>query len=528
MSDTTQQSLAMIRELVSNSRGQRIQNADETISSISLPGIDLRGVAQLSVLNTPFTNRFLGRAAGLKAPVITGRIVQGTTGRASGYFGTAEEGKRGGTISISGALSGARHRTLSVEWGETDEAFLTTQDDYDTVGQLTAWALAETRRRHHILNLFGRTTGPTDSINGDAYASGGIGSTPTPTVSNTTTGGTIVAQVNSVIAVALNGEGWYKTRTYVPNVANTWIAQNGVTVFGSELLDYTRTNADGTTTVQKGGTAIKSSAQTSTTTTGASTLTLSLPPLQGALGYAWFVGLAGSEVYQGTTAIATVTLTNLVTGASYQPAASVFTADNTPDPFVYDGLITRLQGSTAYGPTGALITTLTNGNTLTAAPNGGIVEFNAVLKALYTNLDGYSPEYVLVSGNTYNAVNTALFGSPSTSKSTYFIPFEGGDAAGVTAGNAFTFIKNPITKEKIEIVVDPYVPDGIALFGSRVIPNAVGGSTASEAATFYTLRDYWGEMWPRVTRSYRGAVHLHGSLFLRAPAIFGIINNIAT
>lgn len=525
MSDSTLESIRLIKEAIQASAGQRIDNADATVASLALPGIDLRAVAQVSVLETPFTNDLLGRREGLKAPTVQGRLVQGRTGRADGRFGTAEEGKRGGAISLSGVLSGARHRSLSVEWGLTDEVNLTTQSDFDTLAMYSAWALAEIRRRHHVLNLFGRTTGAADVTNGDTWAPGLIGSTGTPTASNTTVGGLVPAQVNSIIAVALNGEAFYRTRSYVAN--GTWSLPNGVTVFGSELLDYTRTNADASTTVEKGGTAIKSAAATTTTSTGTSTVTASVTPLQGAIGYAWFVGVAGSEVYQGTTAVATVTLTALKTGGTYQPAAANFAADNSADPNVYDGLITRLQGSTSWGTSGARILTLTNGSGLTSSANAGIGELDTVLTGLFQDFDGYSPEYGLVSGPTFKAFNIALMGSPSASKATYFSPLEGNNTDNVAAGIVFTQYRHPVTQKKIKIVVDPYMPDGMVVFGSKYIPNAVAGTADSEAATFYTLRDFWGETWPRTSRKWQGAVHLNGSLFLRAPSIFGVVNNIA-
>lgn len=526
MSETTDETIKQIRSMIAATAGQRIENADATVASLALPGIDLRPVAQLSVLDTPFTNQLLGRAEGIKAPTVQGRLVQGRTGRASGRFGTAEEGKRGGQISLSGTLSGARHRSLSVEWGITDEAYLTTQVDYDTLASYTAWALAEARRRHHVLNLFGRTTGPADTNDGDAWAPGGIGSTPTPSVSISTNTGSIGAGTYSVIFVALNGEAYYRTRNYVPGAS--WSLPTDGSAAGSELLDYNRPNADGTTTVEKGGTAIKSSAVTTGALTGsANAITASVNILQGALGYAVFAGVAGSEVYQGTVSQGTVTLTSLLTGSNYKAAAGNFTADNSADPAVYDGILTRLQGSTSWGNSGARILNLTNGAALTPSANAGIAEWDVVLQGLFTDFDGYSPDYVLVSGKTFKAANIALLGNPSSSKATYFSPLEGNNTDGIAAGIVFQQYRHPVTSKKINIVVDPYLPDGIALFGSKLIPNAVAGTTEGEAVTFYTLRDFWGETWPRTARHYSGAVHLNGSLFLRAPSIFGIVGNIA-
>ena len=130
MGTEVQSTLDAIRAAYVASSGKVIENADQTTAGLAVQGIDLRPVAQLSVQNTEYSDRFVKRIQGLPSPTVTGRIVQGLTGVASGRFGTAEEGKRGGTLSVSGSISGATHKTISVEQGVTDEAIFTAQNSF--------------------------------------------------------------------------------------------------------------------------------------------------------------------------------------------------------------------------------------------------------------------------------------------------------------------------------------------------------------------------------------------------------------
>ena len=206
-----------------------------------------------------------------------------------------------------------------------------------------------------------------------------------------------------------------------------------------------------------------------------------------------------------------------VIGANYQANTGVFTADNSVDALQYDGILTRLMKTGS----GADLVNLTSGATFTANARGGIAEFDAMIARAWAKFKGFSYKYIAMSGNTQTALMTALFGSPSTSKVTYLQDASKSDPLGLT-----NFRYKTQYGSILEIVIDPYIPDGIALFGTDVIPSAVGGGYSAAPVSFVYLRDFWGDDWARVTRSRRSAVHLQGSLFVRAPAIYGVLGNI--
>lgn len=508
MSDT-QNALDAIRKAYTGS--VNIENADQTVASLAIPGIDLRNVAVLAVSNTEYTDRFIPRRQGLPAPAVTGRIMQGTTGVASGRFGTAEEGKRGGQLSISGVMSGASHKTISVEQGVTDEAILEAQSPTDPLALSTEFALIEAKRVHHRFNLFGRT-----NTGSDGYAAGALtsGAAPTPTASQGT-GGSIADAAMLYSIVPLTGEAMYRCMGYPLNAFTS-----SAPAAGAELLDYTRTNADGTTTTEVGGTGQKSAERSITVSAGGGTakVVLSWIPTVGAVGYAVFAGtVSGTLYFQGVVPTAYAEHKVYVSGANYQSNNGNFTADNSVDPLQYDGILTRLMKTGS----GADLVNLTSGSTFTANSRGGIVEIDAMIARAWAKFKGFTHKHLLMSGNTKTAMDTALFGSPSVSKVTYLQDASKDDPVGLVRGKYKTQFG-----AVLEIVIDPYMPDGIVLFGTDVIPSAAGGNVGVTPISFVYLRDFWGDEWARVTRSRRSAVHLQGSLFLRAPAIYGVLGNI--
>lgn len=492
--------------------GIPVENADMTRSGLGIPGVDLRPIAMLSVANTEFSDRFIPRIQGAKAPSVSGKIIQGTTGVASGRFGTAEEGKRGGSLSISGANSGAFHKTLSVEQGVTDEAILMAQDPFDPYAAAADWCLVETKRVNHRFNLFGRS-----DTGSDAFAAGALtsGAAATPTASQST-GGSIADATLLYSIVPLTGEAAYRVMGYPLNDSFA----GGTPKAGSELLDYTRTNADGTTTTEKGGTGQKSAERSITVSSGggAASVILSWTPTVGALGYAVFAGTStGDLAFQGFVPTAYAKHTVLKSGSNFQSNSGNFTTDNSVDPLQYDGILTRLLKTGS----GADLQALTSGSTFTANARGGIAEIDSMIARAWAKFKGFSYKYMAMSGNTQTALMTALFGSTSTSKVTYLQDASKQDPLGLTNSRYKTQYG-----AVLEIVIDPYIPDGIVLFGTDVIPSAVGGGYNAAPVNFVYLRDFWGDDWARVTRSRRSAVHLQGSIFVRAPAVYGALTNI--
>jgi hypothetical protein len=492
-------------------RSVDVKNADITSSS-GVAGVDLLPVSNIVTLVTPFTNMVPREGAGATGPAALFDIIKGDI--SGDVSGTAEEGKRGGAATFSGTRSGSYYKTSYLEIGVTDEAQYTAEGKLDMRNAAIARTLVESKRIQERRMLFGRTTKASDT-----YAAGrltttadgaSVSATPTPTLVSTT-GGAIADGTYSVIAVALNGDAYWATKGYTVSAAGTFAA-----TAGSELLDRTRTNGDGTTTTVKGGTGIKSSAASSgaLSTTNANKITATLAAVSGAIGYAWFVGTSGSEVFQGVTSRATAVFTKLQTGT--QVAASVFTADNSADSLVYDGILTRIEKA------GLNISSLANGATLTADGQGGILEFSDIFSNMANSLDGYSPKFIMCNGNGQRVVNKTILGG--STPTTYLQAALSGQAE-IIAGKRVIGIYNPITSSAVNLIINPYMPDGQFLIGTDEIPTVVP-SPSSVPFFFRPRRDYWAEIWPRTTRKTVGSVTIDGAFCMRWFDGFGLVKNV--
>jgi hypothetical protein len=125
-----------------------------------------------------------------------------------------------------------------------------------------------------------------------------LGTTPTPTLTALTTGGTLAAQTWSVICAAMTLDA----------------LMNG-SIAGGVQGSITRPNADGLTSDTFGGGVAKKSANATVATTGATgSIAASVAPVSGALGYAWFWGAAGAEKLGAITTINSVVVIAAATG----------------------------------------------------------------------------------------------------------------------------------------------------------------------------------------------------------------------
>lgn len=491
-----------IKTALSAQLGETVQNGEFNTGSGGA-GIDMMGAASLLVLKTPWTDR-LPRdgvdSTGLSAQwyeILTG------SGKANNTTGTAGEGNRGGLIGYSGTLQSAKYKNIVIDSSVTDDARFVTKGIIDPLAMNMQAALIEAKRSHHMQNLFGR---------GEL---GFAAAAATPTVTQTAGGGSIAAAAQSVIVVALNGGAYRRVAGYAIN--GSWTATG---TSGAELADTTRTNGDGTTTLVVGGTGIKSAAGSVSTTGGSSSMTVAWAPTPGACGYAIFAGAAGSEVFQGATQACTAILTLLKTG-SYA-AASRFTTDNSKDSLEYDGLITLLQDANSPAFQNVL---QASASTLSSSSDFVIDQFDSAFAYFFSTFDGYSPDYVLVGGKTKRAINKALLSNSSSSRAVVMMS-RGDSMSDLDLDNARIKVRNPYTDDELEVIVDPYMPEGKVVFGTFKIPSQFGGNQTT-AMFFRPQLEFYGETWSRRSFRWETSVKLRGTLCSPWRAGHAVIDNVA-
>ncbi len=289
-------------------------------------------------------------------------------------------GNRGGVISVATKDFTAAYRGIGLEanidW-EAEYAAMGFDDVRSIAGTTLLWSLMIAEE---AIILGGNRQLP-------------LGTTPTPTVTASTTGGALAAATYSVICVALTLDGYI----------------NG-SVAGGIQGAITRTNADASTDTFGGGAAKQSANQTATVSSGSTgSLAVTVAPVKGAYAYAWLLGarpaakcwarsLRRPPRRRPTAAQARSTASSSPgTASGTQTALSLGTADNSSNALVFDGLLTLplLTGSNGYYVAQATGTAGT-GTPLTADGEGGIVEIDTALRYFWDNFR-LSPGEIWVS-----------------------------------------------------------------------------------------------------------------------------------
>lgn len=345
------------------------------------------------------------------------------------------------------------------------------------------------------------------------FGTSGLGTTPNPTVTPLTTGGTIVNQSGLLTVVALTAKGMVGS-----SVAN------GVTI------PYTRTNADGSTDTINGFSAAPS-ANTAATTTGSgavNSIQASVTPVPGAAGYAWFYGLAGSQLLAAITSINSVLLTAPAAGT--QNLTALPATDKSNDSLLYDGLIAQMVQSAGLYGSGygsyiqALATgTIGTGSHLTSAGSGtgSIVEFDTAIYSFFNN-HRLIPDTIWISGYDQKAIKALILNG-----NTNLAPFFRGTNNEVMAGARVTTYTNPIGygNSDLNLKVHPFLPQGMVLFTTSKLPYKL--SNVKQIWKMNLRREYYSILWPLRSRKYEYGVYFDGVLQHYFPAAMGMIYNIA-
>jgi hypothetical protein len=293
-------------------------------------------------------------------------------------------------------------------------------------------------------------------------------------------------------------------------------------IAGGVQGSITRTNADLSTDSFGGGVAGKSASAPTTTTGATSSITASVTPVSGALGYAWFWGAAGSETLGAITTINSVVITGNATGT--QLASSLGTNDNSTNALAFDGLIyqARVPGSGSY------VSAMASGSAgigtpLTSDSAGGIVKIDVALKSMWDNYR-LSPDTMWV--NSQEALNISrkiLSGSQTAAQRFVFESSQdlvGGGIMVRTYLNRFSMQGG----SAIDIKVHPNMPAGTILMTTKMLPYPLAG--VGNVVQIRTRQDYYQIEWPLRTRKYEYGVYADEVLQNYFPPSLALITNI--
>jgi hypothetical protein len=302
--------------------------------------------------------------------------------------------------------------------------------------------------------------------------------------------------------VAASGQTPLAATNYFINVtADAGISGNG---FGESILG-----------TESGSTAVASG----------DVLTITVAtPVTGALGYNIYVGTttgAANLKYQGTLK-GTGTFT--IQGAGTQgltgnnaaftttgAAASRATADTSAYATGYDGILATVLGPNS-GFNNAINSTFSTSN-----PGG---EFQTAFAAMYQNVKA-DPDIVLLNGNDRKQLSDAI---KSGSNANYRLVINNPGEDGTTYGSVVTGLQNEVTGKAVDLMVHPWLNQGVAPILSFTLP--IPDTEVSDVWANYLVQDYMGIQWPVTQFSYDFSTYFRGTFFCSAPAWNGAVSGI--
>jgi hypothetical protein len=472
---------------------------EKTISTgTGLVAYDLQAPARnLYPVNTPIRNR-LPRVGGGVGTATNWKTINSIVGSGYDATGWVPEGQRAAQMSYVTGNVAAAYATLGEEDAVTFEAINAARTFEDVQSTMSMRLLQKTMLKEEQALMGGNTSMQL-----------GTPATPTLSAANGNSPGTLPAATYSVIVVALTVQG-----------------MNNSSVVLGVATSKTVTGADGRTFVTYGGSSNKSANATQAVTLG-QILSATATPIQGALGYAWFAGPAGTETLQAITTLNSVAFSGPLT-TSGQPATAV-TADCSADPKGFDGILTTAlkAGSGAYiniMPTGVAGT----GSTLTSSGSGTVVEIDNMLESMW-DTHQTSPSIIYVNSRQVRDINTKVRAAPGGG-STVQILLDPDKPTSMVAGSTVGRYFNPYSmtpNQMIPLMIHPTLPAGTIVGWAEDLPSQYQSNEVPNVAEVKVRQDYYAIDWPLTTRQRQKGVYCEEVLAVYAPFAMGVISNIA-
>lgn len=323
-----------------------------------------------------------------------------------------------------------------------------------------------------------------------------LGATNTPTVvlnTDSTTGQLPANTHNYVFAVALTPWG-------VQMASTTGVA-----------LPRLRTNADGSTDVINGGTAIISLVSNDAGTTDAThtSITATTTPIAGAVGYAWYISVNASpttaNAFFSMVGLSVQKLTSYVNtnqagnaqSATVASSPGNLTADHSFNNLDFDGLLTwtfNYSGATQPSYWKDL-----KGAGFTANGDGTIAEFETVLDYLWINYK-ITVDKIYVGGSLIDSVSKAILtasgGANASQRLVFNMDETGKIVGGVKVVQYRSKYSNVGAAKVLDVITHPWLPDGVVYFDLINNPYPAAGNSIPAVRRIVSLEDHFSIKWP--------------------------------
>ena len=363
-----------------------------------------------------------------------------------------------------------------------------------------------------------------DSVTFDANFSG-LGYQDLRQLSSTSTLYATMLMEERMMLMARGTASGYSGALTAPTFALASPVASGSQTAVAAATYYVNVTADAGISGNGFGESILGTESASTAVASGDVLTITVStPVVGALGYNIYVGTttgAANLKYQGTLK-GTGTFT--IQGAGTQgltgnnaaltttgAAASRASADTSAYATGYDGILATVLGpNTGYN--NAINSTFSTSN-----PGG---EFQTAFAAMYQNVKA-DPDVVLLNGNDRKQLSDAI---KSGSNANYRLVINNPGEDGTTYGSVVTGLQNEVTGKSVDLMVHPWLNQGVAPILSFTLP--IPDTEVSDVWANFLVQDYMGIQWPVTQFTYDFSTYFRGTFFCTAPAWNGAVSGI--
>jgi hypothetical protein len=250
-------------------------------------------------------------------------------------------------------------------------------------------------------------------------------------------------------------------------------------------------------------------------------LTITVGAVTGALGYKAYIGTTTGPTntkyigrFTGTTATvqgaaSTVTTNNNLVYST--TGANPPSSDSSAYATGYDGILPTVLGpNTGYN-------NAINGQFSTSNPG---VEYQNVFYNIYNNVKG-DPDEILLNGADRKQLSDSIKNGSTANYRLNLSQTETGDYVG---GAVIGALHNEITGKLVDLVVHPWLPQGVAPVLSYTLP--IPDTEVSDVWANIMVQDYMGVQWPVTQFAYEFSTYFRGTFFCYAPAWNGVVSGI--
>lgn len=525
MDPITSQTLAAMQRVLDNGAdGNRVLKAGYTSNATATQGMQGYDLSPIVLTLYPFMAPFShGISYRVDGGVVEGPYVaRETDGFGSGpnwkaYLtidstfipGGVSEGNRNATQTPTMADRSATYKGFGMEHQVTDEAQYAAGGFVDLMARAQVENLQSSFLKEEWLDLFGNSTGSSSIALGTANKP----------VGTKTAGGSMTDQATVCYAVGLTGMGWYYNQQGA-----------AAAVTAGVKVQYTRTNADGSTdTIKPGHGIISAESDAITTETTNLSILWKVLPKNGELAWAWFTGTTGKATCKLAQITSIPQFLQTIDAAGTQLAnVSDLGVDNSQHALDYDGVFSQLaaSGSNAYYK--ILGGGAAGGAKLTPNGLGGVTEIDAA------NLDRFQTYKLGVDTWWVNAQQAGDIQSLCLSNAagtdhgiaTIFYPANIKGMETIIGGNGgpeFHY-KNKATGQIQRIKTHPWIPAGTMLGTSQTIPYNMNNVPAVWKKKL--RKEWYSEMWPKTSRKQQFGQYADGVLQCLVPFANAVITGI--